>query len=86
MTSRPGEPLILDLLEWLGAEGQSYKDAMERWQTSCPRLDVWETALSRGLLRCVFVEGRGLQVELTDAGLAHLRASRPATAELRGWP
>lgn len=78
MASTPSDALILDLIEWLGEDGQSYHDAMERWRTTCPRLDVWESASRRGLIRCAFEEGRGLRVAVTEQGHALLRVARPA--------
>src|ERR1700712_3758372 len=42
------DPLILDLLEWIGREPRSYADVIDPWRTSCPRLTVWEDAMDRG--------------------------------------
>ena len=42
------DPLILDLLEWIGREPRSYADVIDAWRTSCPRLTVWEDAMDRG--------------------------------------
>jgi hypothetical protein len=46
--SDPVEPLILDLLEWMGPEPRLYAEVIEAWRTSCPRLPVWEEAGDRG--------------------------------------
>ncbi|MBP0444112.1 hypothetical protein J8J14_04915 [Roseomonas sp. SSH11] len=43
-------PLVLDLLEWVARRPRSYADGTEAWRTSCPRLDVWEEAVDRGLV------------------------------------
>ena len=43
-------PLILDLLEWIGAEPRCYREVMEVWRTSCPRLTVWEDAMDAGFV------------------------------------
>ena len=32
------ENLILDLLEWVERKERTYRDTMEEWRTSCPRL------------------------------------------------
>jgi hypothetical protein len=48
--SDPVAPLVLDLLEWIGAHPRPYREVMEAWRTSCPRLPVWETANEQGLL------------------------------------
>ena len=45
---RPVEPLILDLLEWIGPRSRPYAEVLEAWRTSCPRLPVWEEANARG--------------------------------------
>jgi hypothetical protein len=44
---------------------------MDAWQSSCPRLSIWEDALADGLVRFE----RGL-VALTDTGRATLASSR----------
>lgn len=46
----PVDALVIDLLEWLGTEGRPYREVIEAWRTSCPRLPVWETANERGLV------------------------------------
>src|SRR6516225_3477146 len=46
----PVEALILDLLEWIGSKGRPYREVIEAWRTSCPRLPVWEEANDRGFL------------------------------------
>ena len=47
MTSRRLEnrTLVLDLVEWIGDRPRPYADVMAAWQTSCPRLPIWEDAL-----------------------------------------
>ena len=46
----PVDALILDLLEWIGPDGRPYREVIEAWRTSCPRLPVWEDANERGLI------------------------------------
>jgi hypothetical protein len=53
----------LQLLSWLAERPRSYAETIETWKTSCPRLSVWEDAVSDRLVR---VE-RG-SVLLTEAG------------------
>jgi hypothetical protein len=53
----------LELLSWVARERRSYPDALEVWQTHCPRHSVWEDALGDGLIRVV-----RSHVELTDHG------------------
>jgi hypothetical protein len=61
----------VQLLEWIGERSRTYPETIEAWKSSCPRLTVWEDALSERLVR---VE-RG-HVLLTAAG-TELLAGRP---------
>ena len=74
--SDPVEPLILDLLEWIGRVPRPYADVMEAWRTSCPRLPVWEEANARGFI--VQDRGTGMTplVYVSPVGLALLRQAR----------
>ena len=76
----PVDSLILDLLEWLGPGSRPYPEVIEAWRTSCPRLPVWEEANLRGYLAHSSASGSVARVAVSDAGLAHLQASRPSTA------
>lgn len=72
-------PLVLQLLEWVAARPRTYRDTMEAWRTSCPRLPVWEDALANGLVTVLRdVEG-DLSVGVTEEGRAFQRQSREAT-------
>lgn len=62
----------VQLLEWLAERPRSYAETIEAWRSSCPRLTVWEDALSDGLVR---VEGRS--VALTAVGRGALHAPPP---------
>ena len=72
----PVEPLILDLLEWIGHGTRPYSEAMEVWRTSCPRLPVWEDACASGYLTRTHLPGGVAEVALSPAGVAYLRAMR----------
>ncbi|MEL6226148.1 MAG: hypothetical protein AAFR01_03915 [Pseudomonadota bacterium] len=72
-------PLILDLLDWIGPKSRSYAEVMDAWRTSCPRLTVWEDAVDLG-----FVKRDGARVTVTMAGRAALDAARPRTMETVG--
>ena len=62
----------LELLAWLSARPRTYRETMDAWGTSCPRLPVWEDALADGLVE-VRREGAGdTLVALTAAGRAAL--------------
>ncbi len=41
----------MQLLEWLAEGSRTYAETIEVWKTSCPRLAVWEDALSDDLVR-----------------------------------
>jgi hypothetical protein len=69
------ENLILDLLEWLAKCERSYKETMDAWRTSCPKLTVWEDANDRGLITLDASDGRNI-VRLTPVGLALLAQHR----------
>ncbi len=63
-------PLVLQLLEWIAERPRTYAETLEAWRTSCPRLPVWEDAVTGGLV-VVCATGQGLaaaSVRLTRAG------------------
>jgi hypothetical protein len=62
------DPLILDLLEWIGREPRSYADVIDAWRTSCPRLTVWEDAMDRGFAAREHAKGREVMIRLTESG------------------
>ena len=66
----PSAP-TLELLAWLAARPRTYRETMDAWRTSCPRLSVWEDALAEGLV-AVRREGGDSFVGLTRAGRAAL--------------
>ena len=77
-TTRP-HPLTLQMLTWLGARPRTYGETMDAWRTSCPRLSIWEDALSDQLIRVARASlGAGIGssvVELTAQGRAVLLQS-----------
>ena len=74
----PVDALILDLLEWIGPRARPYREVMEAWRTSCPRLPVWEDAIERGFVEHVRV-GRVAMVRITFAGQAFLADRAPVS-------
>jgi hypothetical protein len=76
----PVEPLILDLLEWLGGAPRPYDEVMSAWRTSCPRLPVWEEANERGFIDRQRVAGSGQLVAVSFLGRAHLQRHRRVPA------
>ena len=73
MTGMSNDALIVQLVEWIGQEPRSYAETIDAWRTSCPRLTVWEDALSAGLIERVPAAGlKEAQVRVTPAGQACL--------------
>jgi hypothetical protein len=70
------EPLIRDLLEWIGSQSRPYSEVMDAWRTSCPRLPVWEEANERGFIEQRHDPGRGTYVSVSALGAEYLRKSR----------
>jgi hypothetical protein len=65
------DPEILELLSWISRRPRTYSEAIEVWQTHCPRHSLWEDAVADGLLRVVR-NGSQSQVALTPRGEAAL--------------
>jgi hypothetical protein len=74
----PVEPLILDLLEWIGPRPRHHAEVLEVWRTSCPRLPVWEEANWRGFIAHEHRSGRPARVSVSTLGRAQLAAHRTA--------
>jgi hypothetical protein len=72
----PVEPLILDLLEWIGPRPRPYREVIDAWRTSCPRLPVWEDANARGFIE--HHHGAQATVAVSAKGRQYLAARRPA--------
>ena len=73
MTESNLESLVFDLVEWVGKEPRTYRQVMDAWRTSCPRLTVWEEALERG-----YLARSGEGVHVTGAGQAFVKSRAPA--------
>ncbi len=67
------DALTLQLLTWISDRPRSYGETMDAWHTTCPRMPVWEDAVSAGLI-CMAGAGtmRERSVSLTKRGLALL--------------
>ena len=76
-TFDPVDALILDLLEWIGAEPRRYSEVIEAWRTSCPRLPVWEEANSRGFIERRHIPGNEAMVLVSAVGRQFLVERRP---------
>ena len=62
---------MLEFLAWISSRRRTYAEAMEVWQTTCPRHPVWEDALIEGLVR-VESQNHPCEVILTAKGKAML--------------
>jgi hypothetical protein len=73
----PVDMLVVQFLEWVAAGPRVYDDVMAAWRTSCPRLQVWETAMDGELVRIDYAAGVAMAdcpVELTARGRAAIAA------------
>lgn len=65
--------LTRQFLAWVADRPRTYAETMEAWRTTCPRMTVWEDAVSAGLVR---LDGGGAmkdaRVSLTPQGRARL--------------
>jgi hypothetical protein len=71
--------LLLELIAWIVARPRTYRETMEAWRTSCPRMPVWEDAVGAGLVEVLAGVGTGLSgatVRLTPSGHAWLASRR----------
>jgi hypothetical protein len=73
--------LMLQFLEWVAQKPRRYDEVMSAWRTSCPRMPVWEEAVSQGLVRRQANQSlRNAIVIITDTGRQVLQAAQnPAT-------
>jgi hypothetical protein len=79
--SDPVEALVLDLLEWIGPKARPYREVMEAWRTSCPRLPVWEEANERGFIEHHHAQGSGAMVSVSLLGAQFLAERRQVVYE-----
>jgi hypothetical protein len=87
MHAEPISSLIWQFLAWVSAAPRSYGEAMEAWRTTCPRMTVWEDAVSDGLVR---LEANGpmkdCKVSLTARGRSLVEAQAgTSSAEPPSW-
>ena len=71
----PIDSLTRDLLAWLARAPRTYAETMEAWRSSCPRLTIWDDAVTDGLVRLESGNGTRLSetpVVLTPRGRAAL--------------
>lgn len=69
--------LLLQLLAWVDARPRTYRETMDAWRTSCPRMPIWEDATDAGFVEIADGNGAGFQesvVRLTARGREVLAA------------
>jgi hypothetical protein len=79
----PVDALILDLLEWIGPNARPYREVMEAWRTSCPRLPIWEEANERGFIEQQYPPGSESLVAVSALGAKVLAERRQNVDEHR---
>jgi hypothetical protein len=68
--------LMLEFLDWISTRRRTYAEAMDAWQSHCPRQTIWEDAIIEGLIQLNREDAlRDPEVTLTPRGLALLNAS-----------
>ena len=78
--TKPCDPLVLDLVQWIAREPRTYAEVIDAWKTSCPRLTVWEDAVDQGFVTRRNIGARGTIVVVTAAGRALLDSQPVPTA------
>jgi hypothetical protein len=70
------ELLMLEFLEWVSSRRRTYAEAMEAWQSHCPRQTIWEDALIEGLIQVNRIDpDHDSEVSLTPRGMARLTSN-----------
>ena len=72
--------LMGQFLDWVVSGHRTHDDVMATWQSSCPRLSIWEDAMIDGLVR--FAGDAERSVVLTPRGHAMLEAQAPVATRL----
>jgi hypothetical protein len=65
--------LTAQMLEWIASGRHPYREVIDVWKTSCPRLSIWEDACIEGLVDCT--PGHNGTVQLTEKGRRFLEAA-----------
>jgi hypothetical protein len=65
--------LMLEFLTWVADRRRTYDEAMEAWQSHCPRQTIWEDAMIDGLIQLNKDESpHNPEITLTQLGRALL--------------
>ena len=46
-----GNLLMIEFLSWISSRPRTYSEAMEAWQSHCPRQTIWEDAMIDGYIQ-----------------------------------
>ena len=66
-------PLMIEFLSWVSSRRRTYSEAMEAWQSHCPRQTIWEDAMIDGYIELSRREtSQDPEVTLTASGRALL--------------
>jgi len=69
--------LMLEFLSWVANRPRTYDEAMEAWQSHCPRQTIWEDAIVEGLID-IHRQADACEVMLSPRGEARLMARQCA--------
>ncbi len=76
MSEQSAHLLMLEFLAWIADRPRTYGEAMEAWQSHCPRHTIWEDAMINGYIAIDRRdEVRDPEVTLTARGAALLNGS-----------
>jgi hypothetical protein len=68
--------LMIEFLSWISSRPRTYSEAMEAWQSHCPRQTIWEDAMIDGYIQLSRQESnQDPEVILTGRGRALLNGS-----------
>lgn len=71
-----GNLLMIEFLSWISTRPRTYSEAMEAWQSHCPRQTIWEDAMIDGYIQLSRQESnQDPEVILTGRGRALLNGS-----------
>jgi hypothetical protein len=73
---KSGNLLMIEFLSWISSRPRTYSEAMEAWQSHCPRQTIWEDAMIDGYIQLSRQESnQDPEVILTGRGRALLNGS-----------
>lgn len=71
--SEPVNLLMIEFLSWISSRRRTYAEAMDAWQSHCPRQTIWEDAMIDGYIKLNRAETTlDPEIILTPRGLALL--------------